>query len=562
MKKDNKMMAILALLSILSLFVFSQEGDAKLTVWGFCLLAAVAAGYNGYLILKKKSWPGRRFALLCSGMGLFTAALVMLAGKLKFQTEKHGGLVIWEGVVAFLIVFGWCAFCVWTEKGVTENVVLLILFGGFLIRIFYVVLTQAHIYQNDLGALIPGDYGHMGYVYYLYSQGRLPDVNPMEFYQFYQPPLHYAVCALLLKVFQVFGCDLSEAQELLQVPAALWGTLTLFFINKIGVRLRIPPLGRGIALGVASFLPLSILLGGALNNDGLMTLLVVMALYYTLVWYEYPGTGKIAVMAVCIGCAMMTKLSGVLAAPAMAALMLQKAWKDRIRWKVYLKQFLCFGVIAFPLGLWYSLLRFWQFGMPLGFVPRLAEDAEQFIGMHMTWDRLFDFKNAFQSLSLGWVNTERADYNIPVSMVKYAVFGEGDFYRINPVLTAVGTGLFWIVLVLGILTGAALVIWFFQKRNTVMEKVFLGLVIAVSLYSYFRFCLDYPFVCTMNIRYIIGTVYLAFLVLGAVAAQAVDRVRQKSPATSRAICTVLVGGVGIYIAGAVTMIVQLDQLIP
>ncbi|MDE6167784.1 MAG: glycosyltransferase family 39 protein [Acetatifactor sp.] len=402
----------------------------------------------------------------------------------------------------------------------------------------------------------------MGYVYYLYSQGRLPDVNPMEFYQLYQPPLHYAVCALLLKIFRIFGCDLNEAQEMLQVPAALCGTFTLFFINRIGIRLRVSPLGRGIALGLASFLPLSILLGGALNNDGLMTLLVVMALYYTLVWYEYPGIGKIAVMAVCIGCAMMTKLSGVLAAPAMAALMLQKAWKDRIRWKVYLKQFLCFGVIAFPLGLWYSLLRFWQFGMPLGFVPRLAEDAGQFIGMHMTWDRLFDFKNAFQSLSLGWVNTERADYNIPVSMVKYAVFGEGDFYRINPVLTAAGTVLFWFVLVLGILTGAALVIWFFQKRNTVMEKVFLGLVIAVNFYSYLRFCFDYPFVCTMNIRYIIGAVYLAFLVLGAVAAQAADRIRQKSPAASGAVCAAFAGGVGIYIAGAVTMIVQLDQLIP
>lgn len=200
--------------------------------------------------------------------------------------------------------------------------------------------------------------------------------------------------------------------------------------------------------------------------------------------------------------------------------------------------------------------------MPLGFVPQMGEDVEQFIGMYAGRQRFFDFKNAFQSLSLGWQNTERVDYNIPVSMVKFAVFGEGDFYGINPVLYWTGTGLFWIVLILGILTSAALIFWFLQKKNTVMEKVFLGLVIAVNLYSYFRFCLDYPFVCTMNIRYIIGAVYLALLALGDAAAQAADKTGEKKPGISKAMRAAFAGIGGIYMAGAVTMIVQLVQLIP
>ena len=125
-----------------------------------------------------------------------------------------------------------------------------------------------------------------------------------------------------------------------------------------------------------------------------------MALYYTLVWYESPGYKNIVIMALCIGCAMMVKVSGALVAPAMAVLMLHKAWKEKEHWKTWLKQFACFGVISLPLGLWYSVLRYIQYGMPFGYVPYLSEELAQFIGTRPCWSRFFNFENAFRSLSL------------------------------------------------------------------------------------------------------------------------------------------------------------------
>lgn len=562
MKKDNKMIVAVILLSCIFFFIFSQDAADKISLGGILLLAASGIGIQVYLLLKKKPWPDRRFGLLCGGMVLAVALLIWCAGRIKSHWEEYSGLFYVESILIFILVLVWCGLCIWMEKGVTENLVLLILFGAFLIRVFYAVLIQSHIFQNDLGSLEDGDYGHMGYVYYLYAYGRLPDVNPMEYYQFYQPPLHHAICALLIRIFVAVGYEIGETQELLQILTVMYGALTLFFLNKIGIRLKISPFGRGIGLAFASFLPFGIMLGGSLNNDNLMTLLAVMALYYALVWYEEPGYKSIAAMALCIGCSMMAKLSGVLVAPAMAFLMLWKAWKERVRWKDWLKQFLFFGILAFPLGLWYSVLRSIQFGMPLGFVPALLDEVEQYIGMHETWSRFFDFKNAFDSLALGWNNVEWADYNIPISMVKCGVLGEGYNYHANPALQMAAEGVFWATFVLAPLVVAGFVLWLFQRKNSFVEKVFIGAAIVVVMCFFFKFCLDYPFVCTMNIRYVMVAVYLAFLIFGAAAGELVRKMGGKMALAAKAAKIAIAGFAECYMAGAVVLIVQLCQIVP
>lgn len=523
------------------------------------MLLFLALGYQGYLCVRRRSWPERRMGLLCSGMGLCVAVLIRCACRLKAHIGEYGDQVAIESLIVAVAVLVWCGLCLWAEKGVTENTVLLILFGGFLMRLFYVVLVQSHILQNDTGALLAGDYGHMGYVNYLYSEGRLPDVYTV---QFYHPPLHHFICALLMKVFGALGYRIEEMQELFQVQAVLYGTLTLFFVNKIGIQLRIPVLGRVIGLAFAAFLPYGIMMGGAVNNDSLMTLLAVMALYYTLVWYEEPSYKNIIIMALCIGGSMMTKLSGALFAPAMAVLMLHKVWKERERLGYWVKQFVCFGAVAFPLGLWYSVFRYVKNGMPFGYVPSLSENDAQFIGIHTGWSRLLDFENAFESVALRWDNEVWADYNIPISVIKCAVLGEGYAYWANPALRRAAEVMFGATLALAVLAAAGCLLWLFQRRQKALEKVFLCAVLGVSIVSFVNFCLEYPFVCTMNIRYIMVAVYLGILIFGgAIGALTEDMDRRSSLAARgmKATAGVLAGG---YIAVAVTLIVQAGQVLP
>lgn len=561
-KTEQKMMRAAVLICGVSFFLFSQDAEQKLPSRCLGLALAGIAAYAAFLFIKKHSWPERRFGVLCFVMGLFTIALIRCASRFKMYGEEDAGMVLVEGFVVFLAVFVWIFFCFWMEKGFSEELILLILFGAFLMRLFYAVMVQSHIYQNDVGALFLGNEGHLGYVYNFYATGRMPKENPMEYYQYYQAPLFHIISAVFVKLFVAAGFVMDEINELLQIVSVMYGTLTLLFVNKIGIRLKVPAWSRAVVMGIASFMPWGIIQGAALNNDGLMVLFGVMALYYTLVWYEHPNYGTILLMAVCIGCSMMTKISGALAAPAMAVLMLHKAWKERKQWISYLKQFLLFGAAAFPLGLWYPLRQFILYRMPPGFVPRIPDTDMQFIGMYSKRQRFFDFGNAFESLSLRWDNTVAVDYNIPVSLVKFAAFGEGNYYQINEALRVTGTILFWMTLAIFVLMAAVFILWLFVGRQTAVRKAFVSMVLAVSLFSYVKFNLAYPFVCTMHIRYIMLAVYFGFLVSGLFLGELEERFWQEKKTAKRVLRTVAAAAAGFYMTAAVTMIVQLVQIIP
>lgn len=561
-KTEQKMIWAVTLICGVSFFLFSQDAEQKLPSRCLGLALAGIAAYAVFLFIRRHSWPERRFGVLCFVMGLFAVVLIRWASFFKTNSAEVADKMLTEGFVVFILAFIWIFFCLWMEKGFSEELILLILFGAFLMRLFYAVMVQAHIYQNDVGVLYPGNEGHLGYVYSFYSTWRMPKENPMEYYQYYQAPLFHIVSAVFVKLFVSIGFVMDEINELLQIVSVMYGTLTLLFVNKIGIRLKVPTWSRAAVMGIVSFMPWGIIQGAALNNDGLMVLFGVMALYFTLVWYEKPKYGTILLMAVCIGCSMMTKISGALAAPAMAVLMLHKAWKERKQWTSYLKQFLLFGAAAFPLGLWYPLRQFILYRMPPGYVPRIPETDMQFIGMYSKWQRFFDFGNAFESLSLRWDNTAAVDYNIPISLVKFAAFGEGNYYQINQVLTVTGTILFWMTLAIFALMAAVFILWLFVGRQTTVRKVFVTMVLAVSLYSYVKFNLAYPFVCTMHIRYIMLAVYFGFLVSGLFLGEMEERFLQEKKTAKRVLRTAAAAAAGLYMTAAVTMIVQLVQIIP
>lgn len=560
-QKDNQMTAAVALICGVSFFLFSHRADQMLSLGNFFLASAAVCAYAIFLFVKKGDWQEKRFGLLCCAMTLFMLVLIRAAANYEkwFITENADGMPS-GAVLLFLIALGWIAFCVWLERGFTEDVVSLIIFGAFLMRIFYVVLMVAQLNQNDLGALVPNDYGHMGYVYVLYETGRLPQVNPIGLNQFYQAPLFHMISALFVRLFDGMGYAMLEAQEMLQIVTVFYGTMTLFFVNKIGMKLSIPTWSRAVVMGIAAFLPWGIMQGGALNNDGLMTLLAVMALYYTLVWYEEPTYQTILLMAVCIGCSMMTKISGVLAAPAMAFLMLHKAWTERERWQYYVKQFLCFGVAAFPLGLWYAVRQLVRYGMPFDFVMPMKESADQFIGMYSKGQRFFDFTNAFTYLPVRWDNTSVVDYNIPVSVVKFAVFGELNGHRQNQAIYYTSTLLFWMTLGLMVLTAVAFLLWLFLGRQTKPQKIFVGTVLAVGIILYIKFNMNYRFVCTMHVRYVMLQIYFGLLVFGALLGEAERRVSQKQRAIAKTIRILSASAAALYAASSVVMIVELVQM--
>ena len=156
MKKESSMLWAAAILSFLTGLVFLQDSDYKLTTVRFLLLAAGIVGYNVWLYFRKAAWECRRLIVQCSIMGLFTLALIQGICFLRVGTDEWNRIIVGGTIALFLLFAGWCLICAAWEKGISENTIALLIFGGFLIRLFYVVLTQAHLMQNDVESLAEG----------------------------------------------------------------------------------------------------------------------------------------------------------------------------------------------------------------------------------------------------------------------------------------------------------------------------------------------------------------------------------------------------------------------
>lgn len=565
MKRDNKLIVAAVVLPFLVGVFFDQTAAYKLSYMHFFVLSALIVTYNVVLAIQRADWERRKFVFQCSCMVFFTIGAVQGVCLIRNMEDFSDGLRTGLGIGLAVFLITVLLVLLKVEKGVTENVIMLVIFAAFMLRIFYAGLTMALLYQNDITVFHPDCTGHLGYVYYMYVDGRLPDVDPTTQFEFYQPPLHYAISAIFLKILEfmhLFPAEREGVEEILQVLPMIYSMITIVFIDKIGRQMKLSPEGRLIAICFAGFLPYSVMTAAALNNDPLALLLMVMSIYFTFKWYDEPNMKGILIMALCIGGAMMTKLSSALIAPAMAVMMLHRAWKDRKQWTVYLKQFTGFCLVAFPLGMWHSLYCFIRYGMPIGYASPLGEDSLQYIGDYDKWERFFDFNRAFEYLGvrMDYANYF-ADYNIPVTLVKFATFGESVYYRGSSLTNVLGIGMFWVNVVLFILMAAAFVVWCFFRDGRMIQKVFIFTGAAVSLVLYVKFCLKYTHVCTMNIRYIMCAVYLGCIAIAAVSSGLQERIAEKSETGGRVCSRILTAASLLYAVAAIVLKAGMETLI-
>ena len=515
MKRENSILLAAPIAALIVNFLLLQDAAYRIPFLSFALILATAFAVGVYAEVKKVSRDTK--IMLAKGGGLVLVTLGMIQLICIFRHDFFGNTKIlfkWTCILAMVLVYIVLMF-VYTNKKVTEDTVFLILLAGICIRVIYVVLMQVHLYQNDPGTLAPNYGGHLGYIYHFYSKSTLPTTDPRWYDQFYHPPLHHMLAAAWLKINNLIRKSPGGIDELLQSLTLFYGCLTLGFLNKIGIKLKISCKGRCIALGFASFLPFGIMMSGAINNDGLMLLFDVMAIYFTLKWFEEPTLKNILLIAITIGCAMMSKLSGGLIAPAIAIVMLMKVLKDREHFKQYMKQFLCFALVAFPLGLWYPIKNLIQYGVPITYIPRLRSNTAQYIGDYGVIQRLFDASGQFYPLYAGFDNIKAGiAYNIPISIVKFLMFGEGTYYLQNNVVEHLGTWAFYFTMILLVLALVGMVIWLFGRQTELHARLLVLFSVLVILISHLKFCFDYPFVCTMHVRYIMLPVYFFFLGFG------------------------------------------------
>ncbi|WP_035767424.1 hypothetical protein [Butyrivibrio sp. NC2002] len=295
----------------------------------------------------------------------------------------------------FSIVY--LAFCIKNKKMDTEKSVLWIVWSGMLMRIFYVLFYDIKTLQND-GGFYTGygtpdiNNGHIGYIEYIYKFHHLPSMDPYEYFGYYHPPLHHIIEAIWVSVQRFLHVYEDLAFENLQIPTLIYSGLCMVVMLKIleeaGAEKKYIPLG----MILFAYHPRMMVLAGSVNNDILALLLLLTTIWRVLVWIRSKTYKNIILIALSLGCGMITKLNTAICAFSIAVVFLMaliRAFKNGnllLRRNILL-QYVVFGVICIPIGLSYIVRNLVLFSEKPG-IPSPAlipNESVMYTGTYSVW---------------------------------------------------------------------------------------------------------------------------------------------------------------------------------
>lgn len=217
------------------------------------------------------------------------------------------------------------------------------------VRVFYMLSTPYWVRGHDTD-------GHIEYIDYIQENVRLP--KPDEGWEYWQPPLYYAVGAVWTGTADALNLNHSTALFGVQVISLLLSFATLGFIVLAGLKLFQDPKERAVALPVffsaIAFIPGLVFLSARINNDALSVPLAFLAAFLLISWWQ---TGKrwtwYWVMAV-IALHILTKNNGLLLLPVAYACL---TFKRGYTWKKKLTEGLIGLAIVILVAGWFSVYR-------------------------------------------------------------------------------------------------------------------------------------------------------------------------------------------------------------
>ena len=428
------------------------------------------------------------------------ATLILTGG----QLDQTSG-IMWAVIAGLFILI--CFFAFWLHfKGKLsfKAKIFLIFAAGFALRLIYVLYTDIGTRQNDIGIFEEGTYNlyHSGYILFVRDKLSIPDIDVTRAGQFYHPPFHYFVCALFLKIYELFLGG-SHNYEALQILTLCYANVSAVLTYRI---LKLFDLDEDVLLpaaAVIAFFPEFILLSGSINNDSLSVMLTFLALYTAIRWYKDSAKNDLLISSFAAGLAMMTKLSAGLIAAPLAVLFLAKLIKAEGKGKLkVVGSAAIYGAISVPLGIWFQIRNNVLYNVPLGYVLR-SDNPYQDISRYPVWQRLFGlYPVPIEDFFMNLGSDGEQDYNTTIALIKSALFGEWN-YRDSLAQALTGYFLLWVfvLLVLICLAGFVYVILTIRKRKSVTEEISMAVLFLAELVSYTAFALKYPHICSMNFRY-------------------------------------------------------------
>lgn len=406
----------------------------------------------------------------------------------------------------------------WTERALTS----LILAGGFLVGLCFILRLPYGFSWHDLasysadfsGASKPD--GHLGYIAWIVENGTLPTMDPrVEGYSvFYNPPLYHLIQAGFMRLNLWLQVPQNVALENLQVTTLLFASacplVAVDLMRFLGIR------ERGVHAGalVMAFQPSLWILGATLNNDILSILCILACILFTVRWERMRRMRDILGIALSLGAGMATKLSAALLIPCVALAFIVAFFRDLKRWKRYLGQFAAFLAVSVPPAVAWPLYHLLTYDLPLNYVRLPAETI--YVGHLSLWQR-FGIPDWFARRTLFYTGVRKTDHNVWMQTLKTAVFDELTLFENGTVLWYVAYLLMALFAGL-VLIGFVLFVRMLLRRPAGLSGLgatFLGVYGAALAGNYVKFCVDYPYICSFNFRYIAPLLLLGALGIAA-----------------------------------------------
>lgn len=383
-----------------------------------------------------------------------------------------------------------------------KDIILIIMILGIIIRAMYIIYTPITERQHDVYSIT--DQGHLGYIYTIYQTGKLPNTNSI---QFYHPPLFHLIAAGWLKVNDVFNISLDRSIEGIQVITAIFSSLIMFVGYRIVEKIEIKSIYKIFIMAVLAFHPTFIILAGSINNDILMILLSFYIILYLIKWNDKPNIKNTIILAVITGCSVMTKISGAIMAIPIIYTFIKKIVEiyrtENNKLLGLFGKFMLFGTLSLPLGLWHPIRNLILFNQPLGGV--LLPGDGLYVGQYSTVQRFLSisFKELF-----GQVYCVIPDnHNVFAYIVKCSILGEFTYNNnINIYVTFFKFVNFVIVLAIVLCTVILIGKYKRKDKNSFITMILL-ITFFINMTSYYSFNVQYPYICTMDFRYIVPTIF-------------------------------------------------------
>ncbi len=384
----------------------------------------------------------------------------------------------------------------------TRNLIYLIIIIGVILRTMYIVYTPITTRQHDVEWL--DSEGHLKYIYTLYSEGHLPSTNE---WQMYHPPFFHSLAAGWLKINDIFNIPLERSLEGIQVLTAIFSSLIMLVVYKITNKLKLNDKYKILINSFVAVYPTFIILAGSINNDCLTIFLQFLILWYLIKWYENDSWKNSIILALITGLCVMTKLSGAIMAIPILYTFIKKFIDYYEHNKKLLLQLvykiIVFGIISLPIGLWYQVRCYILFGNNA--IP--APGDFLYTGNYSIFERFLSisFSQIFGSIFC----VIPGDYNIFAYIVKCSIFGEYSYGSAN----VIHLSMLLINFILIILSLIYIIKYLFDRKNKSFIKNLLLINWIVNIISYYSFNIKYPYLCTMDFRYIVPTVFTGIVLL-------------------------------------------------